>query len=151
MPFIICQSFIIYIILIYYLINCILLNETLSILLLLLLFRSNASDLDSDTVEIPPHCHITIRCTREIAGFNGLGEAVRRLDFRSSVRDRRRFQYVCSLLRLLVSNKGIASLPGSAQRMLLQMLEEVASHGRWILLPTKIFTYTENSLNLCQN
>lgn len=79
--------------------------------------------------EIPPHCHITIRCTREIAGFNGLGEAVKRLDFRSSVRDRRRFQYVCSLLRLLVSNKGIANLPGSAQRMLLQMLEEVASHG----------------------
>lgn len=89
--------------------------------------------MNSDTVEIPPHCHITIRCTREIAGFNGLGEAVRRLDFRSSISDRRRFQYVCSLLRLLVSNKGIASLPGSAQRMLLQMLEEVASHGKEIL------------------
>lgn len=97
-----------------------------------LVCRSNsASRLDGDDseTEIPPHCHITIRCTREIAGFNGLGEAVKRLDFRSSVRDRRRFQYVCSLLRLLVSNKGIASLPGSAQRMLLQMLEEVAAHG----------------------
>lgn len=96
-------------------------------------YRSNsASRLDGDDneTEIPPHCHITIRCTREIAGFNGLGEAVKRLDFRSSVRDRRRFQYVCSLLRLLVSNKGIASLPGSAQRMLLQMLEEVAAHGK---------------------
>lgn len=94
--------------------------------------RSNPSNgLGDDDTEnaIPPHCHITIRCTREIAGFNGLGEAVKRLDFRSSVRDRRRFQYVCSLLRLLVSNKGIASLPGSAQRMLLQMLEEVAAHG----------------------
>lgn len=95
--------------------------------------RSNSStglDADDTETEIPPHCHITIRCTREIAGFNGLGEAVKRLDFRSSVRDRRRFQYVCSLLRLLVSNKGIASLPGSAQRMLLQMLEEVAAHGK---------------------
>lgn len=80
--------------------------------------------------EVPPHCHITIRCTREIAGFNGLGEAVRRLDFRSSVRDRRRFQYVCALLRLLVAGKGIASLPGSAQKLMLQMLEEVASHGK---------------------
>lgn len=90
----------------------------------------NSGDESSD--EIPPHCHITIRCTREIAGFNGLGEAVRRLDFRSSVRDRRRFQYVCSLLRLLVSHKGIASLPGSAQRLLLQMLEEVAEHGECI-------------------
>lgn len=93
--------------------------------------RSDSTNSNSDNSddEIPPHCHITIRCTREIAGFNGLGEAVRRLDFRSSVRDRRRFQYVCSLLRLLVSHKGIASLPGSAQRLLLQMLEEVAEHG----------------------
>lgn len=90
---------------------------------------STNSNSDNSDDEIPPHCHITIRCTREIAGFNGLGEAVRRLDFRSSVRDRRRFQYVCSLLRLLVSHKGIASLPGSAQRLLLQMLEEVAEHG----------------------
>lgn len=98
-----------------------------------LICRSNSAtpvDGDDNETEIPPHCHITIRCTREIAGFNGLGEAVKRLDFRSSVRDRRRFQYVCSLLRLLVSNKGIASLPGSAQRMLLQMLEEVAAHGK---------------------
>ncbi|KAJ6647600.1 F-box only protein 32 [Pseudolycoriella hygida] len=87
-----------------------------------------ASSTDITETEVPPHCHITIRCTREIAGFNGLGEAVKRLDFRSSVRDRRRFQYICALLRLLVAGKGIASLPGSAQRLLLQMLEEVASH-----------------------
>lgn len=90
---------------------------------------SRTSSTDIAETEVPPHCHITIRCTREIAGFNGLGEAVKRLDFRSSVRDRRRFQYICALLRLLVSGKGIASLPGSAQRLLLQMLEEVASHG----------------------
>lgn len=80
-----------------------------------------------DSAEVPPHCHITIRCTREIAGFNGLGDAVRRLDFRSAVRDHRRFHYICALLRLLVTGKGIASLPGSAQRLLLQMIEEVAS------------------------
>lgn len=77
---------------------------------------------------IPPHCHITLKCTREIAGFNALGEAVRRLDFHSSVRDRRRFHYVCALLRHIVAGKGLAQLPGGAQRMLLQMLEEVASH-----------------------
>ncbi|KAL5292630.1 FBXO32 family protein [Megaselia abdita] len=76
----------------------------------------------------PPHCHITIRCTREIAGFNGLGEAVQRLDFRSSVHDRRRFHYICALLRLLVAGKGIANLPGSAQKLLLRMIEEVAAH-----------------------
>lgn len=32
---------------------------------------------------IQPHCHITIKCTREIAGFNGLSDAFKRLDFRS--------------------------------------------------------------------
>lgn len=103
------------------------------VLFVLYLCRSDSTNSNSDNSddEIPPHCHITIRCTREIAGFNGLGEAVRRLDFRSSVRDRRRFQYVCSLLRLLVSHKGIANLPGSAQRLLLQMLEDVAEHGTY--------------------
>lgn len=93
---------------------------------------SSSSDTENDNEsgdnEIPPHCHITLKCTREIAGFNGLGEAVRRLDFRSSVRDGRRFNYVCALLRLLVSGKGITSLPGGAQRLLLQMLEEVATY-----------------------
>ena len=75
---------------------------------------------------VPPHCHITLKCTREIAGFNGLGEAVRRLDFQNALRDRKRFHYICSLLRLLVATKGISCLPGSAQRLLLQMVEELA-------------------------
>lgn len=35
---------------------------------------------------------------------------------------------MCALLRHIVAGKGIAQLPGGAQRMLLQMLEEVASH-----------------------
>lgn len=52
---------------------------------------------------------------------------MRRLDFRRSVRDRRRFHYICAFLRLLVTAKGIASLPGSVQRLLLQMIEEVAA------------------------
>ena len=82
----------------------------------------------------PPHCHITIRCTKEIAGFNGLGEAVQRLDFRSSVHDRRRFHYICALLRLLVAGKGIANLPGSAQKLLLRMIEEVADHGGYLFV-----------------
>uniref|UniRef100_A0A2M4ANT3 Putative f-box n=1 Tax=Anopheles triannulatus TaxID=58253 RepID=A0A2M4ANT3_9DIPT len=95
---------------------------------------SNSSDTENDNEnengdnEVQPHCHITLKCTREIAGFNGLGEAVRRLDFRSSVRDGRRFNYVCALLRLLVTGQGITSLPGGAQRLLLQMLEEVATY-----------------------
>lgn len=81
----------------------------------------------SSAVEVPPHCQIVLRCTREIAGFNGLGEVVKRLDFRSSVRNQKRFQYICALLKLLVSNDtGMTSLSGGAQRILLQMIEEVA-------------------------
>lgn len=78
---------------------------------------------------VPPHCQIVLRCTREIAGFNGLGDAVQRLDFRSSVRNHRRFQYICALLKLMVSGEAVmTSLSGGAQRILLQMIEEVAIH-----------------------
>lgn len=77
----------------------------------------------------PPHCQIVLRCTREIAGFNGLGDAVKRLDLKSSVRNQRRFQYICALLKLLVSGEAVmTSLSGGAQRILLQMIEEVAIH-----------------------
>lgn len=87
--------------------------------------QSNGIQLDS----VPPHCQIVLRCTREIAGFNGLGDAVKRLDFRSSVRNHRRFQYICALLKLLVSGEAVmTSLSGGAQRILLQMIEEVAIH-----------------------
>ncbi|XP_004927181.1 F-box only protein 32 isoform X1 [Bombyx mandarina] len=75
---------------------------------------------------IPPHCHITIKCTREIAGFNGLSEAVRRLDFSSAVRDVRRFNYICALLELLLHGQRLTHLPGAAQKLLLSMLEQLA-------------------------
>ncbi|KAJ0178502.1 hypothetical protein K1T71_006325 [Dendrolimus kikuchii] len=81
----------------------------------------------NDTVSrIPPHCHITIKCTREIAGFNGLSEAVRRLDFSSAVRDVRRFNYICALLELLLGGQRLTHLPGAAQKLLLSMLEQLA-------------------------
>ncbi|XP_068618195.1 F-box only protein 25 isoform X2 [Battus philenor] len=83
----------------------------------------------ADTVaRVPPHCHITIKCTREIAGFNGLSEAVRRLDFSSAVRDVRRFNYICALLELLLGGQRLTHLPGAAQKLLLSMLEQLADH-----------------------
>lgn len=70
-----------------------------------------------------------LRCTREIAGFNGLDDVVKRLDLKSSVRNQRRFQYIVALLKLLVSGEAsMTSLSGGAQRILLQMIEEVAMH-----------------------
>lgn len=74
---------------------------------------------------VKPHCHITIKCTREIAGFNGLSDAFKRLDFRNAVHDVRRFNYICKLLDLLISQK-LTMLSGCAQKVLFNMLEEVA-------------------------
>ncbi|EZA51283.1 F-box only protein [Ooceraea biroi] len=117
---------------------------------------------------VQPHCHITLKCTREgicrietgertgdrssmavvspgvlylddyrdgqdcnllanlqIAGFNGLSDALKRLDFLSAVHDCRRFNYIVRLLDLLVSHR-MGGLSGCAQRVLFNMLEEVA-------------------------
>ncbi|XP_063241117.1 F-box only protein 32 [Bacillus rossius redtenbacheri] len=76
---------------------------------------------------VQPHCQITIKSTREIAGFNGLSDALKRLDFRSAVHDIRRFNYTAKLLEMLMTQR-LAMLPGCAQRVLFAMLEEVASH-----------------------
>lgn len=53
---------------------------------------------------------------------------MKKLDFRNAVRDVRRFNYVCALLDLLIGQQMIA-LSGCAQKVLLAMLEEVASYA----------------------
>ncbi|XP_022904088.1 F-box only protein 25 [Onthophagus taurus] len=91
--------------------------------------ESSETGEDSDTENTSqPHCRITIKCTREIAGFNGLDEAVKKLDFRSAVKDVRRFNYICALLDLLVGQQ-MTALSGCAQKVLLAMLEEVANYA----------------------
>jgi F-box protein 25/32 len=85
-------------------------------------FHSKKTSIDG---VVQPHCHITIKCTREIAGFNGLSDAFKRLDFRSAVHDVRRFNYICKLLDLLITQK-LTMLSGCAQKVLFNMLEEVA-------------------------
>jgi len=75
---------------------------------------------------VPPYCQITLRCTKEVAGFNGLSDALRRLDFRSAVHDERRFPYTAKLLELLLSQRRITTLSGCAQKSVLNVLEEIA-------------------------
>jgi len=75
---------------------------------------------------LQPFCPITIKCTREIAGFNTLSDVLKRLDFRSAVHDIRRFQYVSSLLRLLLHPERLFHLPGSCQKLIFRILEEMA-------------------------
>ncbi|XP_064122271.1 F-box only protein 32 [Macrobrachium rosenbergii] len=72
-----------------------------------------------------PYCRIYTRNTKEVAGFNPLGETLKKLDFINAVRDIRRFRYICKLLDLLITQK-LATLSGGAQKMLFGMLEEVA-------------------------
>lgn len=44
--------------------------------------RDEGEDNKENSESIPPHCRITIKNTKEIAGFNGLSDALKRLDFR---------------------------------------------------------------------
>lgn len=73
------------------------------------------------------YCYIKF-VLNQIAGFNELDEAVKRLDFRNAVRDVRRFNYICALLDHLIGQQMI-SMSGCTQKALLAMLEEVARHA----------------------
>lgn len=65
----------------------------------------------------------------QVAGFNGLSDALRRLDFCSAVHDHRRFPYTAKLLELLLSQQRITTLSGCAQKSVLNVLEEIAVEG----------------------
>ena len=74
-----------------------------------------------------PYCPITVKSTREIVAFNGLAEALLRLDFLGAVSDIRRFHYVSQLMYLLFAHDKLSQLPGAAQKILFRMLEEMAN------------------------
>lgn len=71
-----------------------------------------------------PHCRISVR-TREVAMYNTISEAFYRLDFCNAIHDIRRFNYICKLLHLLIT-QNLTSLSGCATRVLFTMLEQVA-------------------------
>jgi len=83
--------------------------------------------LESPGQSMVPYCPITVKSTREIAGFNGLAEALLRLDFIRAVSDIRRFHYVSHLMFLLFAHDKLSQLPGAAQKVLFRMLEEMAN------------------------
>ena len=80
---------------------------------------------------------------KKVAGFNGLSDALRRLDFRSAVHDERRFPYTAKLLELLLSQRRITTLSGCAQKSVLNVLEEIAVRGHFLS-----FSITSLSLSL---
>lgn len=83
--------------------------------------------LESPGQTIAPYFPVTVKNTREVAGFNALAEALLRLDFIHAVSDIRRFHYVSQLMYLLFAHDKLSVLPGSAQKVLFRMLEEMAN------------------------
>ncbi|KAF0289514.1 F-box only protein 25 [Amphibalanus amphitrite] len=80
----------------------------------------------------PPHCQITVKPSREVGGYTGFSDVIKRLDFKSALHDARRFNYVCKLLELLI-NESVMSLSGTAQKVVFSLLEELAhtvSHNK---------------------
>lgn len=75
-----------------------------------------------------PHCRISIK-TREVAMYNTISEAFYRLDFCNAIHDIRRFNYICKLLHLLIT-QNLTSLSGCATKVLFTMLEQVAWEGK---------------------
>lgn len=88
--------------------------------------NSNAAFLNNSVInECQPHCQITLKNTKEVIGFNNISEAIQKLDFRNAVHDIRRFNYICKLLHLLIT-QNLTTLSGRATQILFTVLEEVA-------------------------
>lgn len=75
-----------------------------------------------------PYCRISVR-TKEVAMYNTIGEAFYRLDFCNAIHDIRRFNYICKLLHLLIT-QNLTSLSGCATKILFTMLEQIAIEGK---------------------
>lgn len=96
-----------------------------------------ASHLDMDSLsqggqsppppQQPRSMAVTIKSTREVAGYNTISEAFYRLDFVSAISDIRRFHYVTRLLHLLI-NQNLTSLSGCATKVLFSLLQQLTSH-----------------------
>lgn len=90
--------------------------------------RTNKSSNELSQLNSQPHCPIILKHTKEIAGYNTISDAFLRLDFYNAIRDIRRFNYVCKLLHLLIT-QNLTSLSGCATKFLFNLLEEIAFQG----------------------
>ncbi|BES97734.1 F-box protein [Nesidiocoris tenuis] len=91
--------------------------------------KENIAEQNKDCSIVQPYCHIT-KSSKEVAGFTGLSDALKRLDWKGAVRDRRRFKYICKLLDLLCNERPLSELSGNVRKTLFTMLEEVALQVR---------------------
>lgn len=88
-------------------------------------YKTGANDLTQLNSNSQPHYPIFLNHTKEVAGYNSISDAFLRLDFYNAIRDIRRFNYICKLLHLLIT-QNLTSLSGCATKFLFNLLEEIA-------------------------
>ncbi|CAH8537422.1 unnamed protein product [Heterobilharzia americana] len=71
-----------------------------------------------------PHIHLQAGATREIATTTTISEALLKLDTKAALRDIRRFDYICKIMELLISEH-FHRLAGRLQLFLIELLREV--------------------------
>ena len=96
---------------------------------------------NANMAEWQPYCQVTLKHTKEVAGYNTISEAFYKLDFCNAIRDIRRFNYISKLLHLLIT-QNLTSLSGCATKVLFTMLEQLAWQGQiQFELPPNDFSY----------
>ena len=93
--------------------------------------NKSSTELTQLNTNFKPHCPIIVKNTKEIAGYNTISDAFLKLDFYNAIRDIRRFNYVCKLLHLLIT-QNLTSLSGCATKFLFNLLEEIAFQGSFL-------------------
>ncbi|CAG2165145.1 unnamed protein product [Oppiella nova] len=89
------------------------------------IMKDSTTAANMAALEWQPYCQVTLKHTKEVAGYNNISEAFYKLDFCNAIRDIRRFNYISKLLHLLIT-QNLTSLSGCATKVLFTMLEELA-------------------------
>ncbi|MFH4982819.1 hypothetical protein AB6A40_009528 [Gnathostoma spinigerum] len=88
---------------------------------------SKESDLDeaaSDNEEWFPYCFVKTTNSKEFVGCTSMSEAFHRLDLVRSVKNVRRFTYICKVVQILIEQK-LHNLSATARKSLLSILQAI--------------------------
>jgi F-box protein 25/32 len=90
--------------------------------------RSESEDSCSEEEEWKPHCFVKTNRSKEFIGCTSMSEAFHRLDLARAVVDVRRFNYVCKVVQILVTDK-LQNLSASARKHLLAIIQSIVIHS----------------------
>ncbi|TKR95503.1 hypothetical protein L596_009667 [Steinernema carpocapsae] len=88
------------------------------------LSSSEESGSSSDGEEWIPHCFVKTSKSKEFVGCTSMSEAFHRLDMGRAVVDVRRFNYVCKVLQIIVSEK-LVSVSATARKHVLSIIQAI--------------------------